>query len=141
MPEQIMQTTAPDAINSERSFGIVMSAAFGLGAIWCAYVGHNDWIFPLGGIAAGFLTLGFIAPRVLRPLNWLWFKFGLLLHHIISPIVMGGLFFLAVTPIGLWMRLSNKDVLRLKRKPVEEESYWIERDPPGPAPESFRQQF
>ncbi len=84
--------------------------------------------------------LAFAAPQVLAPLNRLWFKLGLLLHKIVNPIVLGIMFYVVVTPTGLIMRLLGKDLLRLKRDPAAA-SYWIERTPPGPKPESLGDQF
>jgi hypothetical protein len=81
------------------------------------------------------------SPRpVLAPLNRLWLKFGLLLHKVVSPIVLGVMFFLVITPIGLTMRAFGKNPLRLKLD-KQSGSYWIERVPPGPAPESLKDQF
>ena len=76
---------------------------------------------------------------MLHPLNRLWMRFGLLLHKVINPIVMGLLFYGTILPTGLVMRLRGKDLLRLKREPGAE-SYWIARTP-GPAPETMRDQF
>ena len=127
------------AMGSERSFGLVMAAA--LGAITLINWWHAGRVWPwLGGLAVLFLGAALIHARVLRPLNIVWFKFGLLLHHIVNPIVMGLLFYLTVWPTGLIMRITGKEFLRLKREP-ERDSYWIVRDPPGPPPESMRDQF
>jgi hypothetical protein len=76
----------------------------------------------------------------LNPLNRLWLKFGLLLYKIVNPIVLGLLFFATIAPIGLIMRLTGKDFLRLKLD-REAKSYWIERAPPGPSPQSMRNQY
>ena len=127
------------AVGSERSFGLVMAVALGIVSLinWW----HAGRVWPwLGGLAMLFLAAALIHARVLRPLNIVWFKFGLLLHHIVNPIVMGLLFFLTVWPTGLIMRITGKEFLRLKREP-ERDSYWIVRDPPGPTPESMRDQF
>ncbi len=92
-------------------------------------------------IAAGvFLVPALVFPKVLHPLNKLWMRFGALLQKIVSPIVLGALFFLTVTPMGLLMRLIGKDLLRLKKDP-DASSYWIERTPPGPPPDTMRNQF
>ena len=69
----------------------------------------------------------------LAPLNRLWAKFGLLLHHVISPVFLGILFYVCITPIGFLMRLTGKDPMRRRFEP-EAKSYWIVREPPGPAP-------
>ncbi|MDD9928124.1 MAG: SxtJ family membrane protein [Rhodospirillaceae bacterium] len=91
-------------------------------------------------IAGVFLALAFAAPKLLSPLNRLWMRFGLLLHRIVNPLVMALLFFLVVTPIALLMRLFGKRPLHLETEP-DAESYWIPRDPPGPEPETMKQQF
>jgi len=91
-------------------------------------------------VAAGFALVALLAPRLLRPLNQAWFRFGMLLHRVVSPLVMGLLFFVTVTPIGLLMRLTGKDPLRLRFDPAAD-SYWIDREPPGPPPDSMRNQF
>ena len=109
-----------------------------LGAL-SVYNGGERWHywFPLTAL---FVVLAYAAPRVLAPLNRLWAKFGLLLHIIISPLILGILFYACVTPIGFLMRLTGKDPMRRKFDPAVK-SYWITREPPGPAPETFRNQF
>ena len=79
-------------------------------------------------------------PRVLAPLNRLWTRFGILLAKIVNPVVMAGVFFIAVTPIGLLMRLAGKDLLRLRYDSTAE-TYWIMRTPPGPPPDTMKNQF
>ena len=114
-------------ISSNRSFGIVFFIVFFLIALYPLI--HNEdiriWSFIISLI---FLILGLINSRILTPLNKLWFKFGILLGKIISPIIMGIIFFLVVTPIGLIMRLLGKDVLNLKFN--ANKSYWIEKTGP-----------
>jgi hypothetical protein len=90
-------------------------------------------------VAVAFLAAALVKPSVLRSLNILWMKLGLLLHRVVKPIVMGLLFFGTIWPTGLVMRLRGKDLLRLKREPASN-SYWIAR-PPGPAPETMKDQF
>ena len=90
--------------------------------------------------AAVFCGLALLLSRALAPLNRLWSRFGLLLSKIVSPIVLALLYFLTVVPVGLLMRLSGKDPLRLRFDP-KAESYWIPRTPPGPAPDSMKNQF
>jgi hypothetical protein len=87
-----------------------------------------------------FLAAALLYPAVLNPLNRAWLKFGLLLHRLVSPFVMGLVFFGTVLPTGLIMRAMGKDLLRLKPQP-DAESYWIVRQPPGPAPETMKDQF
>ena len=81
-----------------------------------------------------------LAPKLLAPFNRLWARFGLLLHRITSPLVLGIMFFAVITPMGWIMRALGKDLLRLKIDPAAT-SYWIARTPPGPTPESLKDQF
>lgn len=131
----------PDEIKpgSDRSFGIVF-------AIFCAIVtviqlwasNHFSWLWAAA--AGAFMLSALLTPRLLHPLNVLWFKFGMLLHHIVTPVVLGLMFFAVFTPIGLWMRIVRKRPLNL-RFDSQAKSYWIDRKPPGPPPESFKNQF
>jgi hypothetical protein len=124
---------------SDRNFGLVMAAAAAvLGSLPLLRGAPPHWW--LLAVAIVFALLGLAAPRVLFPLNYVWFRFGLLLHRVISPIVIGAVFFLCVTPIGVIMRLLGKDVLSLHRR-ADLPSYWIVRDPPGPEPGSMTDQF
>jgi len=130
------ESTGP---GSERSFGFVMAGAFALLAGINYWRGGHWWPW-MAGLAGLFLATGWLFPGSLRPLNWIWFRFGMLLHKIVSPLVMGLLFFVTVTPIGLLLRAGRKDMLRLKRD-SKSDSYWIVRQPPGPAPETMKDQF
>jgi hypothetical protein len=85
-------------------------------------------------------VLAFVAPQILSPLNWIWTKIGLLLHALLSPIMLGVLFYVCITPIGYLMRLSREDPLHRRFDPAAD-SYWIKRDPAGPPPDTFRNQF
>ena len=124
---------------SDRSFGLVMAVAFA--AVTLLNGWHAGRVWPwTGGVAALFLAAALIRPALLHPLNLIWLKFGLLLHRVVNPIVMALLFFGTVLPTGLVMRMLGKDLLRLKREP-DADSYWIMRQPPGPAPESMKDQF
>jgi Saxitoxin biosynthesis operon protein SxtJ len=125
--------------SSDRSFGIVMTVAFAaISVVNWWQVGHA-WRWT-GGVAALFLAATVFRPAALKQLNWLWLKFGRLLQNVTTPIVMALVFFGTVLPTGLAMRALGKDVLRLKRQP-RVTSYWIERRPPGPKPESMKDQF
>ena len=114
-------------ISSNRSFGIVFFVVFLLIALYPLI--HNEeiriWSLIISSI---FLILGLINSRILNPLNKLWFKFGILLGKIVSPIIMGIIFFLVVTPIGFIMRILGKDLLNLKFN--RNKSYWIEKTGP-----------
>jgi Saxitoxin biosynthesis operon protein SxtJ len=127
--------------SSDRSFGFVMGAFFALLALFPLLHGPLSSIrWWALGVAAAFLALALLWPAPLRPLNRAWLKLGLLLSKIVSPIVMMVLFYATVTPIGVLMRWAGKDPLRLRRDPAAT-SYWIPREPPGPAPNSMKQQF
>ena len=110
---------------SNKSFGIVFTAFFSIISFWPMLNGSEIRIWSLI-IAVIFFILGLINSKILTPLNRLWFKFGLMLGKIVSPIVLGIVFFLVVTPTGIIMRLIGKDLLNLKKKNYE--SYWIEKD-------------
>lgn len=126
-------------MGSERSFGIVFAIVFLLIALF-PLLGDGGVRLWSAGVAAVFGGLAFLAPELLAPLNTLWFKFGMLLSKIMSPIVMGILFFVTVTPTGLIMRARGKDLLRQKLDP-DAETYWIEVDPEQAALTSMKKQF
>ena len=114
-------------ISSNRSFGIVFFVVFALIAFY-PLINHGDiriWSLIVSLI---FLVLGLLNSKILNPLNKLWFKFGIFLGKIVSPLVMGIIFFFVVTPIGFIMRLLKKDLLNLEFKKVK--SYWIEKNEP-----------
>ena len=114
-------------ISSNRSFGIVFFIVFLLIALYPLLKGNDLRIWSLI-ISFIFLGLGLINSKILTPLNRLWFKFGLLLGKFISPLIMGIIFFVVVTPIGIIMRLLNKDLLGLKYN--KKETYWIDKTGP-----------
>jgi len=124
---------------SDRSFGFVFAGFFALiGALglWRHSERWPLWI----GLAVVMLVLALAAPKLLAPLNHAWARFGRLLHAIVSPIILGVIFYFCIVPIGFLMRLSGKDPLRLRYEP-EADSYWMKRIPPGPQPDSFKNQF
>jgi predicted membrane metal-binding protein len=126
-------------VSSERSFGFVFATVFVVIGLLPLFHRNPVRLWSLG-IAAVFLVLALAAPRALAPLNRLWMKFGLLLHAIVNPVVMAFLFFSTVTPIALLMRIRGKDPLRLKLDP-NAKTYWIDRTPPGPSPDTMPRQF
>jgi len=95
------------------------------------------WAF---GVSVVFAAAAILMPRILKPLNRIWAKFGLLLHKITNPLILGIIFFAAVTPMAVVLRMFGKDLLRLKYEP-DAASYWIPREPPGPSPETMKHQF
>ncbi|MBX3707344.1 MAG: hypothetical protein KF911_12005 [Pseudomonadales bacterium] len=126
-------------VGSSRSFGFVFAAVFLIIALFPLWKGGDVRIWA-AAIAAGFAFVALLFPRILQPLNVLWFKFGMLLGRIVNPIVMLIIYVVTMVPIGLIMRGLGKDLLRMKLEPASQ-SYWIHREPPGPAPESMKDQF
>ena len=114
-------------ISSNRSFGIVFFVVFLLISLYPLTYGGEIRIWSLI-ISIIFLILGLLNSKILAPLNKIWFKFGILLGKIVSPLIMGIIFFFVVTPIGFIMRLLGKDVLNLKYN--KNKSYWIEKNGP-----------
>ena len=111
-------------INSNRSFGIVFFLVFLLIALYPLTNSEDVRLWSIV-ISLIFLVLGSVNSKFLTPLNKLWFKFGIFLGKIISPLIMGIIFFLVVTPIGLIMRILGKDVINLRYN--KNKSYWIEK--------------
>jgi len=124
---------------SDRRFGLVFVAVFLLIALVPLIHGRGPRIWSFA-VALAVAVVALFVPSVLGPLNRLWVKFGSLLHKIVSPVVLGIMFFMVITPIGVIMRLRGKDLLRLRLDP-ETQTYWIVRTPPGPRAESFVDQF
>ena len=114
-------------ISSNRSFGIVFFLVFLLIALYSLTYGGDIRIWSII-ISLFFLVLGLFKSKILTPLNKLWFKFGLFIGKIISPLIMAIIFFLVVTPTGFIMRLLRKDVLNLRYN--KNKSYWIEKNSP-----------
>ena len=113
-----------DKISTNRSFGILFSIVFAIIAFWPIFSGDplRLWSIPISII---FLVLGLLNSKLLNPLNIVWVKFGELLGRIIAPIVMAIIYFIIVTPIGLFMRLIGKDLLNIKFSKAN--TYWIKR--------------
>ena len=116
------------------TFGILFFILFLIIGLYPLKNGLNIRLWSLG-LSFVFLIITFIRPNLFTPLNKLWIQFGILLGKIISPIVMGLVFFFVVTPIGILVRLFKKDVMGLKKK---ETSYWINREDKV---QSMRKQF
>ena len=114
-------------LGSNRSFGIVFFVVFLLIALYPLTFSEGIIVWSVI-ISFIFLVLGLLNSKILTPLNKLWFKFGIFLGKIISPLIMGIIFFLVVTPIGLLLRIFGKDVLNLKYD--TKQTYWIEKKGP-----------
>ncbi len=114
-------------VSSNKSFGIVFSIFFLLISVYPLL--NNDPIYYWSlFVSFIFLVLGLMNSKILSPLNLLWFKFGILLGKIVSPVVMGIIFFLVVTPISIILKIFGKDVLNLKFN--NNKTYWIVKDGP-----------
>jgi Saxitoxin biosynthesis operon protein SxtJ len=124
---------------SDRSFGFVLAVALTIIGLWPLLDGRSPRFWAIG-LACAFYLAAISAPRILGPLKSVWTRFGELLHRIVTPVVMGIVFVLVVIPIATIMKALNKDLLRLKYD-HDAESYWIERQPPGPNPEMMTRQY
>jgi hypothetical protein len=125
--------------SSDRVFGLVWSGVFAIAGLWPLMSAGPIRTWAMGA-AAVLLVVSLLRPAALSALNRLWLGLGLLLQRITNPIVLGLLFFGTVLPIGLLMRSFGKNPLRLGFD-RDAKSYWIERQPPGPAPDTMPRQF
>ena len=127
-------------IGSDRNFGLVFALVFALAALSPLRHGGDVRLWAML-LAITLIVVSLVASRLLHPFNLLWFRLGLALHFVMTPLVMGIMFYLVITPIGVVMRLTGKDPLRLKRLPASSDSYWILRQSPGPTADSMKHQF
>jgi len=123
-------------ISSNRNFGLVFFFIFLVVSIWPLTHNESPRIWS-AIISLAFLILVLTRSKLLTPLNRLWAKFGIILGSIIAPIVMGVVFFLVITPIGLFMKIIGKDLLSIKYD-KKKETYWVKRDKPT---STMKQQF
>jgi hypothetical protein len=129
----------PGPESSDRSFGFVFATMFALIGCWPLLHWDTPRWWALG-LAAAFAFMALVRPATLRPLNRVWLTLGRLMHRVVSPLVMGMIFFAGVTPTGWMMRLLGKDVLSLKRR-RDASSYWIVRTPAEPETTTMKNQF
>ena len=120
------------ALPSDRSFGWTFTGFFTLVALF-----FQPWMLAL---AAATALVTVIRSHWLAPFNRAWMKFGELLHHVVSPVVLGLIYFGVFTPVALVMRAFGRDAMCRRFEPAQP-SYWVRRDPPGPADNSFRDMF
>jgi len=123
---------------SNRKFGFFFTFVFVLSATYFYYSANVTWTYVFIAAALLFLLVTLIKSDTLLTLNKLWMQFGLLLGMIVSPIVLGVIFFGLFTPIAMLMRLSGRDELRLKY--TQKTSHWISREEPVKS-KSFKYQF
>ena len=124
-----------EKISSNRSFGILFSIIFAVIAFWPLKSLGEIRVWSLV-VASIFLLLGLINSKLLYPLNFVWVKFGELIGKVVAPLVMALIFFIILTPIGLFLRLIGKDLLNIKLN--QNKTYWIKRDK---KPGSMKRQF
>jgi hypothetical protein len=124
---------------SDRSFGIVFAVVFTVIALFPLLHSGNIrlWALPVAAVFAG---LALLRPSLLAPLNRIWFRFGLLLHKVVNPIVLGLMFYAVLTPVAAVTRLFGGKLLTLGYD-KSLLSYWQRRSPPGPEPDTIRNQF
>lgn len=128
--------------SSDRAFGLtvgVILLAIAFVRLWFFDAGQTSTI-AVAAPGALLILFGLVAPKVLSPLNKVWTKFGLLLAMIVNPIIMGIMYFALFVPIGLVMKIFRRDALRQRPQP-DAQSFWVERDPAGPEPETMTNQF
>lgn len=124
---------------SNRAFGSLFVIVFGIfGAL--SYARSGFWWPVLTGLAVLTALVTLIAPGVLTPLNRAWMKLGDLMGRVVNPVVLGILFYGVITPFGLARQLFGADPMKRKPDPAAR-TYWVDRDPPGPAADSFTNQF
>jgi hypothetical protein len=127
--------------STDRSFGLTVGGILLLVAAVRAYLHGLGWLQPaLGVIGLALIVLGLLAPHALSGLNRAWTRLGLILFRVVNPLVLGLVYFVVVVPLGLMMRTSRRDPLNLKFDPGAA-SYWVVREPRGPAPETMINQF
>ncbi len=124
---------------SNRSFGLVIAAALAIIGLWPLFTVGRPRLWALG-LAVAFVGAALWRPRLLTVLNRGWTLLGAAMHRVVSPVVLGLVFYTTVTPIGLLLRALGKDVLR-RRWDGSLTTYWIPRVPPGPAGDTMRRQF
>jgi predicted membrane metal-binding protein len=134
-----MSRQEPAPLPRDRSFGLTFAIILGIVGAWMLWKASR-YAPAVLAVAGAFLLLGLAIPRVLHPLNVAWMWLGGLLNRIVSPIVMGAIFFGLLTPLAAVLRLRGRDVLQ-RRFDSARATYWIRRDPPGPDGSSFPRQF
>lgn len=125
--------------SSDRAFGLVISAACAVIGLWPLRTAQPLRVWAVLA-SAGLLAVSLVSPVLLRPFNQLWTKIGFLLNKLVSPVITALLFYLVFTPAAVLLRLSGKDPLRL-RMDENARTYWIPREPRGPAPETMSNPF
>lgn len=126
-------------VSSNRSFGVTFATVFTILAV-LPLLKHNSPHFLLLLLAVTIIGVTFLKSDLLTLPNKYWSKLGLLLGMIMTPVILGLMFYAILTPMALLLRCFGKDLLS-RRLRMDQKTYWVERSPPGPEPESLRQQF
>ncbi len=134
-----MTRKTQNPLPSDRSFGLTFATVFAVLGAWMFWKASIHSAVALGA-AGAFLLVALAFPRLLHPLNVAWMRLGSLLNIVVSPIVMGVIFFGLLSPLAALLRLRGRDVLQRSFDPARS-SYWISRNPPGPDGSSFPRQF
>ncbi len=135
-----MGQNQPPQLPSERRFGLLFTVVFAVVGIYAHFKGWSQTsVTILAGLSGLIALITIVSPKLLAPFNRLWFELGQLMGRIVSPIVLGAIFFLILTPVAIATRLFGRDELRLKRKAAS--SYWIQRTNENSPAESFKNQF
>jgi Saxitoxin biosynthesis operon protein SxtJ len=135
---ETLQAHRTAKLGSNRSFGLVFAGFFTLVSLW-PLLRHGPLRLWALALAIVFLIIALAAADWLAPLNRIWFKIGLALHTVVSPVILGVLYFAIVVPFGQVLRWRGQDPLRLKQSDAE--TYWIVRDPAGPEAGAMTKQF
>lgn len=128
------------SLPSNRNFGLLFAWMFALLSAYAFFQNAEaPWVYGwlIAGVVVGLVAIA--APGLLTPFNKAWMKLGELMGKVVSPLVLGVIFFVLITPIAIISKLFGRDELRLKK--ANTSSYWIDRVPPGPAGDSFKNQF
>ena len=132
-------TSTNNKMPTDKKFGYFFSVVFTLIALYSYWQDLKNFAIFASIISFLFIAVTLVAPKMLSPLNRAWYELGMLLGKIVSPIVLGIIFFLMITPISLITRLFGRDELKIKKLSLH--SYWVDRSPPGPSSDSFNNQF
>jgi len=129
----------PSQMPSNQKFGWLFAALCAAAGSYMQWKFAHALSFVLFALAVFFAGSAVIAPKLLQPLNEVWYQMGIFLGRFVSPVVLGLIYFLLITPIAIGMRLAGRDALRMKKRDVQ--SHWLDRLPVGPSPDSFKNQF
>ncbi len=130
----------PSKTPTNRKFGLFFASVFALISGYVAFIGFSVYqVFGWLIISAMVGLVSVSAPALLSPFNKAWMLLGDLMGKVISPLVLGMIFFVLITPLALITRIFGRDELRLKKPKIN--TYWIDRTPPGPTADSYKNQF